>query len=221
MTNINPGAEGWQDKTKRILNEISTDVNATLKALGLHATPGIQEEIDTVIRSVGEPGNFTTYIHGDICPDNIFDYPESNELRIIDFEHGCVGNALLDATYLRMSMPTCWCAGKIQNELIDSLELLYRRELMKKIPAARDNNNYVNAYANACAFWMLENVGTGYIEGEVPKEARSLSRIQAFIDVAEKYDKLPHLRSMAQHVVKELKLRWRDAKPLDLFPAFK
>jgi hypothetical protein len=44
--------------------------------------------------------------------------------------------------------------------------------------------------------------------------------LQAFINVSKKYDKLPHLKSIATQVLRELKTRWPDAKPLDLYPTF-
>ncbi len=218
LTRLDPQAESWE--VREGLDKMPTEIKDTLNKLGLHTTPEMQKEIHTVIKSVCEPGDFTTYIHGDICPDNTFDNPEKDELCLIDFEWARVGHALLDATYLRMCMPTCWCAGKIPNELIESLEQEYRNKLMGKIPASRDDDTYFNAYVNACAVWMLGNV-TRYIEGKLPREARALARLQAFIDVAEKYDKLPHLRSIAKQVLEKLKVLWSKSKPLDLFPAFR
>jgi hypothetical protein len=45
---------------------------------------------------------------------------------------------LLDGTYLRMSMPTGWCAKAIPIDVIESLEIIYREELKRTIPAAND-----------------------------------------------------------------------------------
>jgi hypothetical protein len=63
------------------------------------------------------PSPFTVLTHGDICPDNVFDH-EGKDLQLIDFEWNFVRNALLDGTYLRMSMPTCWCANDCSRELL-------------------------------------------------------------------------------------------------------
>lgn len=111
---------------------------------------------------------------------------------------------------------------------------------MKKIPAAKNDEFYYTAYAQACAFWMLSILAEVektidkdklYNSGPVPEKSlwkpeensgrsRALSRLQAFIEVAENYNKFPSLKSMAEQILKELNLRWSDAKPLDLYPAF-
>ena len=137
-------------------------------------------------------------------------------------------------------MPTCWCVKAIPEDLINSLEATYRAELIKGIPAAKDDEAYHTAYTNACAFWMLNVLGEiekvmdedrVYYSGPVPEKSlwkpkensgrpRILSRLQAFIDVSKRSDKLPHLRTLAEQILKELKIKWPEARPLDLYPAF-
>lgn len=68
------------------------------------------------------PGSFTILTHGDICPDNVFDHEECKDLQLIDFEWVFVRNALLDDTYLRMSMPICWCATLWLNLILTFLK---------------------------------------------------------------------------------------------------
>lgn len=50
--------------------------------------------------------------------------------------------------------------------------------------------------------------------------SRVLSRSQAFVDVAEKHNQLPHLKSLAQQTLIALQILWPDAKPLAYYPAF-
>lgn len=233
---LNP--EASQDDLKIFLNK--NPLESPLKQLGILYEEGIKKERDMVIRAVIEPGPFTTFIHGDCCPDNTFDDQKKNELLLIDFEWGFVRSALLDATYIRMDMPNCWCAKAIPENIIESLEVSYRQELMKKIEAARDDKVYYDAYVHACAFWMLS--ATGMIEDVLNKDeiwpsdpmpekslwkpeensvrARVLSRLQTFIDVSKKHEKLPHLRAMAEQMLKEFKIRWPGAKPMGMYPAY-
>lgn len=157
-------------------------------------------QIKYVLRSIFEPGPFTTFNHVDIAPDNTFDNPLKNELRIFDFEHGIICN-LLDAVYLRMSMPTAWCAKSIPDEILKELDATYRMELQKHIPAAKDDETYYTAYTNACAFWMINTLqdvpevmgkdkirdsdklpeGSLWNESENWSRPRIITRLQTFI----------------------------------------
>lgn len=240
LKKINPSADSWQDYLNKILDKDLTTLKTVFKNLDITPSKEVLSEITNVFTSNLAPGPFTTLIHGDICPDNVFDNPEKNELHFIDFEWSVVRNALLDGTYLRMSFPTCWCAKAIPKELIDPLEASYREQLMKTIPAARNDEKYHDAYTHACAFWMLKSILTledvlekedTWPSGPTPPQSlwkpeanlvrpRVLSRLIAFIEVAKTYEKLPHLLAMAEHILKELELRWPDAKPLDFYPAF-
>ena len=50
--------------------------------------------------------------------------------------------------------------------------------------------------------------------------SRIVSHLQAFIAVANQYNQLPELKSLAEDVLQKLKTQWPDTKPLDMFPAF-
>lgn len=233
-------ALSWQEDLKITLDESLPTVKSLLTLFDIPQSESLLAEIDKTLKAPLEPGPFTTFIHGDNCPDNVFDDPEKNKLHLIDFEWGSVRSALLDGTYLRMSMPTCWCSKAIPEDLIEFLEVIYREELAKKIPAAQDDETYHTAYTQACGFWMLNALlevekvmdkDRLYYSGPVPEKSlwkpeensgrpRVLSRLQAFIGVSKRYDQLPHLRVMAEQILTELRIRWPELKTLDLYPAF-
>lgn len=238
---INEQAESTQDELDFIFNDLLPKLELANKSLGLNVTPEMLHEARDLIKSLIIPGPFTVLTHGDICPDNVFDHKGSQELQLIDFEWAVVHNALLDGTYLRMSMPTCWCVKAIPNEVIEPLEVIYREELKRAIPAASDDFAYKTAYTEACGFWLLQQtipflnsvidkdrVG---LSGPTPENSlwkseennvrpRVLTRLQAFIDVASKNGQLPHLRKMAQDMLRAVKTHWADTKPLEVYPAF-
>ena len=240
LKKVNPSAESWQDNLQKAIEKYLPDLKLSLKSLNMVPSENILSEINSVFKSNLAPGPFTTLIHGDICPDNVFYNREKNELYLIDFEYSVVKNALLDGTYLRMSFPTCWCAKSVPDGLISTLEASYREQLKKTIPAARSDEEYHDAYVNACAFWMLKSLllievvlekEDIWSSGPTPPESlwnpeanlvrpRVLSRLISFIEISKAYKKLPHLLSMAEEVLKELEIRWPDAKPLELYPAF-
>jgi hypothetical protein len=112
------------------------------------------------------------------------------------------------------------------------LENRYREELKKTIPAAHDDVTYNTAYTQACAFHALQEIAH-QINRLMEKDSdwgpslknnsgrsRVLSRLQAFIDIAEKNQQLPHLTQLAQQMLEKCKTCWPDAKPLEYYPAF-
>lgn len=241
LKGIHNDAETLQDELDFIFSDLLPKLESTSKSLNIHLTHECITEAKSLIESMLKPGPFTVLTHGDICPDNVFDHKDSRDLQLIDFEWAYVRNALLDSTYLRMSMPTCWCAKAIPNEVIESLELIYREELKQTIPKAWDDLAYATAYTEACGFWVLQQtlpfldsilvkdrVGPS---GPVPENSlwqpevnyvrpRFLSRLQAFADIASQNNLLPHLRQMAINMLIEVKKRWPDVKPLEFYPAF-
>lgn len=239
LNKVHPLAEPQEDY-RVVLSEMVPMLESALKPLYMTLSQGVQSEIAEVFEANFTPGPFTTLIHGDICPDNLFDDQETNTLRLIDFEWGFVRSALLDGTYLRMSFPTCWCARRVPDALLPSLEEAYRQELIKNIPAAANDAEYHTAYVQACAFWMLKSVLIiDYVaeheeiwpSDTTPPDSlwkpeanlvrpRVLSRLEAFIHIAKQHKKLPHLVSMAEQVLEELHARWPDTKPLTVYPAF-
>lgn len=234
------GHEQCDDLTET-QERLITQLRSTHEKLNLPLEEECINEAKNLIADLYIHGPFTVLTHGDICPDNVFDHEEKDELQLIDFEWAFVRNALLDATYLRMSMPTCWCAKAIPKDIIDSVELIYREELSRTIPAAKEEAIYQKAYTHACGFWILQQT-LHYIDltlendkvgpsGPVPENSRwkseenwvrprVLSRLQAFIEVANANGLLPHLTLMAKTVLQELQKHWPNAKPLAFYPAF-
>ena len=133
LHDINQQAESLQDELDFTFSDLLPKLELANKRLGLTVTPEIILEAENLIKSLIIPGPFTVLTHGDICPDNVFDHKGAQELQLIDFEWAVVRNALLDGTYLRMSMPTCWCVKAIPNDVIEPLETIYREELKRAI----------------------------------------------------------------------------------------
>jgi len=236
LKSINPHPDYQLDDLENMI----TKLKPVLERFDIPLTADLQQEIAQVYKICKKPGHFTTLVHGDICPDNVFDNPDKNSMHIIDFEWSFVGNALLDGAYLRMSNPTCWCAKALPEDIIEPLEMLYRHELIKKIPAAANDSLFYDSYVSACAYWMLWRVTglKGILETDInvydrkfplhPKwrpeynlrRPRALAQIEAFIKVAQKHGRLPHLRHIAKQILTDLTSRWVDVKPLELYPAF-
>lgn len=240
LQRINTKGETSEENLEFTSGDLLKNLEFSHERFGMTISKALQDEIKQVIALMYNPGPFTVLTHGDICPDNVFDHEDLRELQLIDFEWAFPRNALLDGTYLRMSMPTCWCAKAIPDDLIESLEAIYRKELQQTIPAASDDKSYYHSYTYACAFWMLRTLefvekswDADYIgsSGPVPTGSlwqpnnnlarpRFVSRLRSFVDIAALHDELPHLRKMASTMLAKAEQQWPEAKPLDLYPAF-
>jgi thiamine kinase-like enzyme len=219
---VDPQKDTRYNETKALLD----DLKLTLNKLGMSYTEEIKREAKAALKSMFEPEHFATVVHGDICPDNVFDNPEENKMALIDFEHSGVRSMFWDASYLRMNMPTCWYFASLPNKTIDDLDLVYRQKLSDSFPASLDDDLYGTAYTSAAAFWLLNifrNVHNHLEDkGDLSNKgySRVLSRIEAFITISQKYNKLLHLRKMAEIILERLKNKWPGVKPLEMFPAF-
>jgi len=52
------------------------------------------------------------------------------------------------------------------------------------------------------------------------RRPRILTRLQDFIKISKKYEKLVYLRTMAEQILEKLEVYWPNTKPMDVYPAF-
>ena len=237
---INDDANSPAQDFDALMQDLLPKFLASNTALNLSVSPELTEELTKTLASLYQPGPFTVLAHGDIAPDNVFDHEGEKGLQLMDFEWSFPRNALMDGIYLRMCIPTGWCAKAIPTEVREHAEAIYRAELIKTIPSATDDKAYKTAYTNACVFSLFQEVAhlnnilkeeQTFFSGPVPENSlwnpetnlgrpRFLSRLQAFIDVATENNLLPHLREMATQMLAKVKELWPEAKPLEYYPAF-
>lgn len=218
------------DDTSKLLALFKRHIN--------YENENLAKEIKTIFAGI-EANDFKVLLHGDICPDNVFF--QNDDIRLFDFEYGDTGHALLDGVYLRMSMPSCWCAKSTPNDIVVKMEQLYRQEIQKKMPAAKNDVLYNQAMVFACAYWLIrsliwwldefiekdKNCPSGLLDSDSVWDVndngfrpRIISRIQAFLDIANHYQMLPALCEASSQLLESLKSKWPDAKPLSDFPVF-
>jgi aminoglycoside phosphotransferase (APT) family kinase protein len=197
----------------------------------------LSQEIQDVFEFSKTHSDFHVLLHGDICPDNV--YYQGREIKLIDFEFGDFGNALIDGVYLRMNMPSCWCSKAVPQPILDKMEAAYREELIKGIPAAFDDVAYNKQLIYACAYWLIRTISTIDVEHEWicpsgpvdsdsewdPKEngfrPRILSRLDAFIACSKSTGHLPKFCEASTLLLSHLKKIWPQSRYIDVFPVFK
>jgi len=223
--NLNPksGVLAWAGAE---FYERTKELEAGLERLGVRVEASFRQELETVSNTMERPGPFLTYIHSDPCPDNVFFLGE--DVRLIDFEFGRFGHALIDATYGRMMFPTCWCANRLPHAVIAQMEAAYRAELVKGCPEAQEDRVFEPALVRVCAFWLLNTLGW-HLDSALKEDRkwgiatirpRLLARIEGFLAIARQLGQLPAVRGTAERLLDVLRERWPEARPLPLYPAF-
>jgi Ser/Thr protein kinase RdoA (MazF antagonist) len=132
--------------------------SATAGATILAQTTGVgdqwRSELDSVLARLGTSDPWTTWLHGDPCPGNVI--IQGDRAVLVDLESSAPGNAMLEAAYLRMAFPTCWCVGGISERVLADAEAAYRERLSSSCPVAADDEAWTTAMADACCYWALE-----------------------------------------------------------------
>lgn len=195
--------------------------------LGVQVAAGFSDEIEQICAALAEPGDFLAYVHGDPCPDNMF--YNNGEMRLIDFEFGHYSHALRDGVYGRIFFPTCWCCNRIPEDLVRRMEQVYRAELGRTCPAARDDQRFNTALGTMCAFWLLGTLGwqlEGALEddhtwGIATVRSRIVSRLKIFSELSASFGLFPALASTAESLRESLSKRWQETELLLLYPAFR
>jgi Phosphotransferase enzyme family len=198
-----------------------------LEKLGIKIDSDWQQDMEAIAETLNNPGDFLAYIHTDACPDNVLD--NGKVLRLIDFETGRFGHALIDAAYGRMMFPSCWCANRLPHTVVQQMENTYRTILSQRCAVAADDQIFESALAHACGFWLLYTLTRHFedaLEGDVhfgisTIRQRILARLEAFIATSQEFDRLPGLRGTSSQLLDLLRQRWPEESELPLYPAFR
>jgi Phosphotransferase enzyme family len=211
------------------LTTIKVDIEkhrVRLEKLGIMTDSSWWQDMEAIAKTLSNPGDFLAYIHMDACPDNVLNNGEV--LRLIDFETGRFGHALIDAAYGRMMFPSCWCANRLPHRVVQQMENTYRTILSQRCAIAEDNRIFEAALAHTCGFWLLYTL-TGHFEDALAGDIdfgistirqRILARLESFIATAQEFDQLPGLRSTSSQLLELLHQRWPEQANLPLYPAF-
>lgn len=220
-----PGQQPFAEELLEIETRMQK-VHELLDQLGVPVSRGLDHEVEMVTGAVSLPGPFLTYIHADPCPDNLFDLGDHHQF--IDFEWGHFGHALLDAVYPRMMWPSCWCASCLPDEMIASMENIYRARLIQGCSEAQEDEVWETALVYMCGMTLLNRLAwdleralqEDHKRGIASIRQRTLAQLEAFIKTSETFHRLPALCEVASHLFSLLQMRWVDTTPLSLFPAF-
>jgi hypothetical protein len=126
------------------------DVRAFLAlagSLGVAVGGGVACELEQLVKRL-EQARGHALLHGDPCPGN--DLHTEAGVRFVDFEQASLGDGLVELAYPRIGFPTCWCAIRPPEALIDEAEAAYRASWLASTGAEP-----VGDLTDACAGWLL------------------------------------------------------------------
>ena len=200
-------------------------VTRSLADWGLSAPRSCGDEVEAVEAALRDP-RFATLLHGDPCPDNTTVDP----LVLFDWETAYVGHALLDAAYLWMPFPTCWCAGEAPGKVVAEAEVAYRRAASAGLPEVADDGSYRHAMGEAVVAWWIQTSVWGLERstaddptwGISTHRHRLVHRARVLLarrdELAARYPGLIELAASIEAAASE---RWPEAaRGLATFPAF-
>ncbi len=88
----------------------------------------------------------------DACPDN--NVITSKGVRFLDFEGGCWRDVLLDAGYLRVPFPSCWCSFTLPAGMTEAMVAAWRAEVRDVWPDLDDDDVLLPGLLDAQLFWV-------------------------------------------------------------------
>lgn len=199
------------------------------EVVGVTPAAGFDEELEQVARTVGTPGPFLAFVHGDPCPDNC--RIVEGRVRLFDFTGPGYRHAFSDALYGRVPFPTCWCVNRLPAHVAPMMEAAYRAELVRGCPEAADDTRFYRELVHCMAAWLifgrnwrLENArgDDDWQWGISTWRQRVLVRLDALAQTTDELGHLPAMGETARRCTGALRAIWPpDADAMPLYPAFR
>jgi hypothetical protein len=225
---VEPGGDPRSGHGRDVVR-LAARVPGFLAEFGVAPEPGFAAELGSALARLAEPGPLLAYQHADSCPDNVA--MTARGPRLIDFEHSGFGHALLDAAVVEMAFPTCWCANRVPDRVIERAAAAYRRALVPGCPAAADDRLFDEGYTAACVFWAFRTalfdepakfLADDREWGIATVRQRNVYWADRLAGVAGARGQLPAVAATAARLAAALRDRWGPGfVELPLYPAFR
>jgi hypothetical protein len=166
----------------------------------------------------------------DLCPDN--NLITSRGVRFLDFEGGCVRNIMLDAAYLRVPFPSCWCAFALPAGMTEAMFAAWRAEVQVMWPDLADDSVVLPRMLDAqlfwvwaSTFWFLPRPGEqdGPIDSHLPSPRRSVALAARWRHLSEEAARAgaDNIVEHANAVAAALTKKFGPDLKLPMYPAFR
>jgi aminoglycoside phosphotransferase (APT) family kinase protein len=214
----------YRAQWRRTIRRYST----MLSCLAMPSSRAALADLRGILACLARPGEFLTFIHGDIAPFNCL--MANGTAWLIDFEYATFAHALLDVAQARMLFPSCGFVNELPQALLLELEHDYRAAARVGLPAVADDEQFYPALTAACAYWAI-NFCTWRSFPEVLAEDRawgvttlrhlSVLRAELFARTTEELGCFRALGATFSTMAQKMRALWPEVHlPLPLYPAF-
>jgi hypothetical protein len=203
-----------------------------LADLDLTLSRAVERELEAVAE-LGRGEELDAFTPSDTCPDN--NVLAGGGLRFFDFEAVGFRHAMLDAAYIGLAFPTCWCVNRLPTEVVQGMLGAYRAELAPAAPDVNDDGFFADRLLRACAWWLV--ITTGWLlphlrehdapvgpPGRHPATRRQcvFHRLELFAGMSQELGELQGLGRLAEEMTEALRRWWpREDCELPLYPPFR
>ena len=115
-------------------------------------TPAAVHERAMAAGKLADSTRYRAFSPSDACPDN--NVITSKGVRFLDFEGGCWRNVLLDAGYLRVPFPSCWCSFALPAGMTEAMVAAWRAEVRGVWPDLDSDAVLQPGLLDAQVFWV-------------------------------------------------------------------
>jgi hypothetical protein len=167
----------------------------------------------------------------DSCPDN--NLITSKGVRFLDLEGGCVRNIMFDAAFLRVPLPTCWCAFGLPTGMTDAMLAGWRARVRAMWADLDDDTVLLPRLLDAQLFWVWFTTWQLFARPDLvgcPHAARAKETPSRHAVLTHRWRRLAKYAASggadpvvehAQDVVRALESRFDGDLSLPLYPAFR
>lgn len=205
------------------LDRTLTRLSQGLATIDIAIDDAARDDVAIVAAEIAQPGPLLVTVHGDPCPDNT-SVRADGSVALFDFEWGSRGSALLDAVYLHLPFPSCWCANEIPSAVVAEAEAAYRSEF------ECTDERYTSGLAAAAIAWCITTIsfdvdrftGDDSSWGIAERRPRYLTRLRATRELCERAGRFDGFRAFTSTLEKAFTARWPEiSSGLPLYPAFR
>jgi Ser/Thr protein kinase RdoA (MazF antagonist) len=182
---------------------------------GLGTLAGLAgREIDTLSAYLNDP-RYTGLVHSDACPDNT--QITDGTCRLFDFETSGWGPVALDAAYLLLPFPSCWCFAELPADVSGTAMSEYRSAMSAAGVAMGPEWDASLAAALATLITargraLADAVGRDNTWGTTTIRPRILTWLRGFVSFFASAAVAPRLHELAAHMLERLESRWPSAR---------
>ena len=198
-----------------------------LNRLGLRPHDQFLEEM-AGIQHHTESADFAVLLHGDPCPDNC--QRVGGRVKLLDFEHGRFGNAFNDGCYPLVHFPTCWCMGRLPDDVTGKALSAYRAALAGGVPAASDEEQFERGMLDASLLWAWGTFAGWHMPKVLERDdewglatvrQRILFRFRLLLPMLEQNGRYPGIEDTTRRTLENVSGRWTDVADMPDYPAFR